>query len=172
MDAPPNTESVQTWYALYSLEATYWHDVDFNGGRNAATFYVPAGVFAVGDNQFEGHSRISAFYAWRRRRGEASTRHIVHNLLVERIDERRAKAIAVMAIYRGTGRPPFTGRNAPILVGDLASDCILDADDRWRYVSHRLDPIFVGNDVPLSLAVDVRELAARERALIETNGGS
>jgi len=165
-----NPQADALWCALYRLEAKYWYDVDFNGGCNAAKFYIASGVFAVGENQFEGRDRITAFYAWRRRRGEASTRHVVSNLIVEQQAADRAKAFGVISIYRGTGRPPFRGKSAPALVADLVSEWVREEDGVWRYAAHVLHPIFVGNDVPLSLAVDVRELAAREQTLIASDG--
>ena len=38
------------WHALHDLEARYWHDVDFNCGRNAHEFYRPDGLMVVGHN--------------------------------------------------------------------------------------------------------------------------
>jgi hypothetical protein len=47
----------------------YWFEVDFNGGGSAQEYYLPDGDFAVGDDRFQGHSEIRAFYTWRQRRG-------------------------------------------------------------------------------------------------------
>src|SRR6266850_608289 len=52
--ASMHIDNHKLWYALYSLEIAYWHDVDRNGGRNAHEFYVPDGVMVVGHNRFEG----------------------------------------------------------------------------------------------------------------------
>ena len=37
------------WHALYQLEARYWHEVDFNGGRNAHEFFTQsmAGITTI-----------------------------------------------------------------------------------------------------------------------------
>jgi hypothetical protein len=50
----PDTDDVVLWYALYRLITNYWFEVDFNGGGNGHDFYVPDGLFVVGDNRFQG----------------------------------------------------------------------------------------------------------------------
>src|SRR5215471_12332056 len=78
----PDTDDVALWYALYRLMTNYWFEVDFNGGDNAHEYYLPDGVFAVGDNRFEGHREIRAYYAWRQRRGHTTSRHLLNNIQV------------------------------------------------------------------------------------------
>ena len=48
------------WCALHRVMADYWADVDENGGRKAHEFYVPDGVYTVGNNRFEGQEKIQA----------------------------------------------------------------------------------------------------------------
>jgi hypothetical protein len=160
-----DTDDVALWYALHRLETNYWFDVDFNGGCNAHEFYVDDGLFAVGDNRFQGHETIRAFYAWRQRRGHTTTRHLINNLQVSRDDERRARLTGVLSLYRADGRPPFQGERPPMLVADLAADCTLGEDKVWRYQSHVLQPIFVGTDIPLSISIDTEILAESARGL-------
>ena len=59
-------EDMMLWYALNRLIADYWVEVDENGGRRAHEFYEAEGFYAVGNNRFEGHEKIEAFYARRR----------------------------------------------------------------------------------------------------------
>ena len=151
------------WYALNCLETCYWHDVDFNAGCKAHEFYLSDGLFAVGDNQFRGHDKIRAFYAWRRQRGHTTTRHLINNLQVSSHDEQRARLTGVLSLYRADGRPPFQGERPPMLVADLGGDCVLGEDKIWRYESHVLQPIFVGRDIPLSISIDTQILAEDER---------
>jgi hypothetical protein len=149
------------WHALYGLETRYWHDVDYNDGGNAHDFYLPDGVFAVGDNEFRGREQIRQFYAWRGQRGLATvrslrtTRHLISNLWVESVNGREAKAFGVISFHEAPGRPPIKESRAPILVADIVNVCALDEDDEWRFKSHVLRPVFMGDDVPLSLAVDL-----------------
>jgi hypothetical protein len=160
MSASPDADLV-LWHALYSLEARYWHDVDLNGGGNAHSFYTADGLFAVGDNEFRGREQIRQFYAWRAQRGLATvrslrtTRHLISNLWVERASVGEAKAFGVISFYEASGRPPVKESPPPILVADLVNVCALDEDGAWRFKSHLLRPVFMGADVPLSLAVNL-----------------
>jgi hypothetical protein len=159
MDDNDDIGELRIWYALHQLESKLWHDVDFNGGRCAHEFYCTDGLFAVGGNRFEGRGGISAFYEWRRGRGETSTRHIVSNMVLSARGGRSAKAAGLITVHRGRGIPPFRSANVPVLVADFASECILGDDGVWRFASHILDPVFVDQDAPPSLAVDPRFLA-------------
>jgi SnoaL-like domain len=69
------------WCSLNRVMADYWADVDENGGQEAHEFYLPDGLYAIGNNRFEGQERIQAFYA-RRRYGTVLTRHLVCNVRV------------------------------------------------------------------------------------------
>ena len=62
--------------ALHRLIADYWADVDENGGQTAHDFYLPEGLYVIGNNRFEGQEQIRAFYARRRygTRNDASSR--------------------------------------------------------------------------------------------------
>jgi hypothetical protein len=143
------------WYQLYRLEAAYWHDVDCNDGRNAADFYVEDGTFAIGNNQFSGRRKIQEYYAWRERHARGTSRHLIANLQVDAQDERHAKVFGVISFYQGEGRPPVLASKPAVLVADLANECVLGDDRKWRFKSHVLRPVFVGDDVPLSLAFDL-----------------
>ncbi|HEY2137641.1 MAG TPA: nuclear transport factor 2 family protein [Xanthobacteraceae bacterium] len=159
------------WFALSRLEARCWHDVDFNGGRSAHDLYCADGLFAVGPNRFEGRDSIRTFYEWRRGRGRITTRHVVTNAIVLERDGRRAKASGLLTVYRADGMPPFADALLPVLVADFTSDCLLGDDDAWRYVSHILDPVFVGSHVPPSLSIDPNYLSAARPDGGPRNGG-
>jgi hypothetical protein len=163
MAAIDDRDEAALWYALHRLEMNYWHDVDLNAGSKAHEFYVSDGLFAVGDNQFRGHDKIRAFYAWRRQRGHTTTRHLINNLQVTARDQQHASLTGVLSLYRADGRPPFQGERPPMLIADLSGDCVLGDDNIWRYWSHVLHPIFVGSDIPLSISIDTQILTEHER---------
>jgi SnoaL-like domain len=160
MSAAPDA-GFALWHALYVLEVRYWYDVDFNEGRNAHAFYTSDGVFAVGDNEFRGRDRIQQFYAWRGQRGLTTvrslrtTRHLISNFWLEQAGDREARAFGAISFYEASGRPPVKESKALILIADIINICALDEDDQWRFKSHVLRPVFMGDDVPLSLAVDL-----------------
>jgi hypothetical protein len=155
---------LRLWHILNHLETSYWWDVDCNGGGQAHEFYMPDGLFAVGDNQFVGQQNIRAFYIWRQRRGLLTSRHLIYNLRVASADEGRASLAAMLSLYRANGRPPIRGTKPPSLIADIKADCVQDKDGVWRYQSHSVLPIFVGSDIPLSLSIDTQILADIERS--------
>jgi len=155
----PDTDDVSLWYALYRHAMNYWHEVDFNGGARAHEFYVRDGLFAVGDNRFEGHDKIRAYYDWRRRRGHITSRHLLNNLQVLPEDEHHVRQIGVLSLYRADGRPPFQGERPPMLIADIIADCVRGEDEVWRYRSHILRPLFVGRDIPHSISIDPQFLS-------------
>jgi len=148
------------WFSLYRLEISYWRDVDFNHGRTAASFYLDDGIFAIGDNVYRGVERIGEFYEWRQNHARATTRHVVSNLLVAEANGDQASVRGMIHFYQAEGQPPVWESSAAILVADLISQCVLGEDNVWRFRSHVLRPIFMGNSVPLSLAFDLTRRAA------------
>jgi hypothetical protein len=150
------------WQALNDLEARYWHDVDFNSGRNAHEFYRADGVMVVGHNRFEGREKIREFYQWRERQtvhavsSIKTMRHLISNLRVEASDQRRATVFGVVSFYGAAARPPVAQSRPPMLIADLVNECVAEDDGRWLYQSRTLQPIFMSNDAPLSMAVDTR----------------
>ena len=61
-----DSSDLALWCALNRLIVDYWADVDENGGQTAHDFYLPNGLYVIGNNRFEGQKRIQAFYARRR----------------------------------------------------------------------------------------------------------
>jgi hypothetical protein len=43
-----------------------------------------------------------------------------------------------------------------MLIADLISECVLDADYGWQFKSHLLQPVFMSHEAPPSIAVDTR----------------
>jgi hypothetical protein len=166
MTLASDTPDLGLWYALNRLETSYWWDVDCNAGSQAHEFYVPDGLFAVGDNQFQGQQSIRAFYTWRQRRGLMTSRHLIYNLQVASADESSARLIAILSLYRANGRPPIRGTKPPSLIADIKADCVRGEDGVWRYQSHAVLPIFVGSDIPLSLSIDTQILADIEHSAL------
>ena len=154
------SQDLALWFALYSLTTRYWRDVDFNAGRRAHEFYQADGLFIAGQNRFAGPDSIRAFYAWRGRAGQTTTRHLVSNLLVAKAEGRRATAVGMMNLHRADVLASGAKAVVPILVADFTSECVRGEDEVWRFSCQHLNPIFVSADVPLSLAIDPNFLAA------------
>jgi hypothetical protein len=86
-------------------------------------------------------------------------RHLINNLFVESSNERSAKVVGIVSYYGSSARPPAAQTRPPMLVADLINECVLGEDDRWRFKSHVMRPVFMGRDAPLSIAVDSRRWA-------------
>jgi SnoaL-like domain len=145
-------DHVVLWCALNELMANYWAEVDVNGGTGAHEFYLPEGIYAIGDNRFEGKDQIKAFYA-RRRYGSVVTRHLLCNLRAFREDERHARMMGLMSLYRADGKSPFQGARPPAMIADFEAQCMLDDSCKWRFQSHLLRPFIIGNDMPASIMI-------------------
>jgi SnoaL-like domain len=149
------------WHALSSLEARYWHDVDFNYGRRADEFYRPDGVMVVGHNRFEGRDKIREFYQWRERQAVTAVssvktmRHLISNLVVEASGEGRANVLGVISFYGAAAKPPVSQSKPPMLIADLINECVREGGT-WQFQSHTLRPVFMSDEAPLSIAVDTR----------------
>jgi SnoaL-like domain len=147
-----DSDYLPLWCALNRLIANYWAEVDENGGEQAHKFYAPDGHYVIGNNRFEGEEKIRAFYA-RRRYGTVLTRHLVSNLRVSGEDDRHARMVGVMSLYRADGKSPFQGTRPPAMIADFDAQCVLGDDQLWRFQSHLLVPFIIGNDLPASITI-------------------
>jgi hypothetical protein len=151
----PGTDDLALWCALNQVVAAYWADVDENGGLQAHEFYLPQGLFVIGNNRFEGKDKIEAFYA-RRRHGTVATRHLLCNLRAFDDSKPNARIVGVMSLYRADGKSPFQGARPPAMIADFEARCVLGDDRQWRFQSHRLRPFIVGTDMPASIMINPR----------------
>jgi hypothetical protein len=153
----PGSGELALWCALNQLMAAYWAEVDENGGVAAHDFYMPDGVYAIGDRRFEGRPKIEAFYA-RRRHGSIMTRHLLSNPRVFADDTPYARIAGMMSLYRAEGGSPFQGARPPAMIADFAARCVRGDDGRWRFQSHVLQPFIVGHDMPASIMIRPQSL--------------
>jgi hypothetical protein len=138
-----------TLQALTKLEIDYWYDVDHNWGRNASAFYTAQGVFTIGEKRMTDPDAIAGFYRWRESRGERVARHVVTNFRLGDSRGTQARLECIMLLFAADGRPVLPSL-PPIMIADVVSDCERADDGRWRFVSHRLVPLFEGG-VPATI---------------------
>jgi hypothetical protein len=134
---------------LTELEVGYWHEVDHNWGRKADGFYVADGLFMIGKTEMRGREAVARFYSWRASRGERTARHVVTNFKLLESDGDRASFVCIMCLYAADGRPVLPSQPA-IMIADIFSDCRRGDDGAWRFISHRLEPVFEGG-VPATI---------------------
>jgi hypothetical protein len=154
----PDTDDLALWYALNRLIINYWADVDDDGGASAHDFYLPDALYVVGENRFEGEENIRAFYARRRERGNATTRHLISNLRAFSDGAHHARMIGVMSLFQGEGRPPINEASPLAMIADFEARFVQIDGHSWRFQSHVLTPIFVGRDRPFSVTIDPERL--------------
>ena len=145
------------WCALNRLMSDYWAEVDEDSGRRAHEFYTPDGLYAIGNNRFEGQEKIRAFYA-RRQYASVMTRHLICNLRVFAEEAPHARMVGIMSLYRADGRSPFQGARPPAMIADFDARCVLGDDRVWRFQSHVLRPFIVGSDLPASIMIKPQTL--------------
>jgi hypothetical protein len=131
------------------LETDYWYEVDHNYGRKVGELYVSDGIFAIGSKEMKGREAIAEFYRWRESRGDRTARHVVTNFRMLSHAGDKASFCCVMCLYAADGRPVLPSLPA-IMIADIVSDCVRNAEGRWQYVAHRLIPIFEGG-VPATI---------------------
>src|SRR6202011_3634689 len=129
--------------------------------RTPIPFTRPTGSSLSARTSSAAANALSSFTLGAGRRGTETvrslrtTRHLISNLWVEATADREAKAFGVISFYDGSGRAPVHESNPPVMVADLLNICVRDDEGAWRFKSHRLRPVFMGAEVPLSLAVDL-----------------
>jgi hypothetical protein len=75
-----------------------------------------------------------------------TARHLLSNFNVHAGNtEREARATGVISLYAADGATPLDSKPA-VLMADLVNDYICNEHGTWRYVSHALRPVFVGDD--------------------------
>jgi hypothetical protein len=141
-----NQPTFELWYNLHDTEVRHWYDVNLNDGKTVHELYTDDGLFAVGPQERRGRTAIREFYAARAKRGVRTARHVLTNFRILPGDrDRRARATGLICLYAGD-KPPMLDSNPPVLIADLVNEYISDENGVWRYRSHILKPIFVGDD--------------------------
>lgn len=121
----------------------YWYRVDCEGGAGVSEMFVEEGVFHAGPGEpLVGREAIEAFYAWRRERGERTSRHVIANFHAEFSGPDAARTCCVMLLYAADGAPPHTGTN-PAMIADMVDECVRGADGVWRYAKRDFRPLWM-----------------------------
>lgn len=136
----------ELWHKLHRIELSHWHDVNLNDGKAVHELYTENGRFVVGKQERHGREEIRKFYETRRKRGVRTARHLISNfLLLPGKNERHVRAVGTVSLHAGD-QPPLLPSKPAILIADLMSDFMLENDEVWRFSSHVLRPVFVGDD--------------------------
>jgi ketosteroid isomerase-like protein len=132
----------------------YWHDVDRNWGRNAASYYTEDAVFGGEAATYKGRGEIAAFYQYRIDRGvERVAVHCVTNLRIVFEGRERASSTWYLFSYAADGRPALP-THPPIIIALVSDTHERQADGRWLCAHRNFDVLFAGGTKPTNLKVD------------------
>ena len=127
--------------------ADYWHEIDFNGGRNASSYYVVDAEFHGQFASYLGVAKIQQFYDWRRERGDRLSVHGFTNFRARFTGEDAAEATNFLFLYARDGVKPQPSHE-PVTIS-LATDRYVRRDGRWLCTYRRFEHLFE-SDVPVT----------------------
>jgi len=132
----------------------YWHDVDRNWGRNAASFYTEDGVFGGEAATYTGRAEIAAFYQYRIDRGVPRVAvHAVSNLRVSFEGREQAHSTWYLLSYAADGQPVLP-THPPIVIALVSDTYRRQPDGRWLCAHRNFEMLFTGGTRPTNLKVD------------------
>ena len=142
----------------------YWHDVDFNWGRNAGVYYCADAVFEGPGFSYEGRAQIEEFYAYRRDRGPRVVLHAVVNFDCTFANDTRADGAWVCMLYAHDGEPPQP--SAPPINVSLVRDVYVLEAGEWLVKRRTWSALFQGG-----APATVLSRAALEQRVTGKQGG-
>lgn len=138
----------------------YWHDVDRNWGRNAASFYTEDAVFGGEAATYTGRAEIEAFYQYRIDRGVARVAvHGVNNFRVVFDGRDHAHSTWYLMAYAADGQPVLP-THAPIIIAMISDEYRYQQDGRWLCSKRIFEVLFAGGTKPTNPKVDVQDAKA------------
>lgn len=134
----------------------YWHDVDRNWGRNAASYYTENAVFGGEAATYAGRAEIAAFYQYRIDRGVPRVAvHSVTNFRVAFEGRDRALSSWYLLSFAADGEPVLP-THPPIVIARVSDDHERQPDGGWLCARRNFDVLFAGGTKPTNLKVDTR----------------
>lgn len=130
--------------AIEQLMVDFWHEVDVNHGANAHDYFSEDCVYTTSANTRRGRKAIQEFYRTRLARGPRISRHLISNHKIVIIDHSHARGMSVLSLFAADGVPILPSKPA-IMVADLHDEIVRCDDDRWRYQSKVITPLFRGD---------------------------
>ncbi|MCO5066866.1 MAG: nuclear transport factor 2 family protein [Rhizobiaceae bacterium] len=135
-------ERLWTSWELHTLLVDYWHDVDTNWGRNAASYYTEDALFEGSQASYRGREQIAKFYRWREDRGARTAVHLVSNFRAELLGPAEALCTWYLQLYAADGVPVLP-THAPILVAMMTDRC-QRLDEGWLCSHRKFESWFEG----------------------------
>jgi hypothetical protein len=132
--------------ACTRLVYAYARAADFGDAAAAAALFAADGVLEMpGGRRFAGRAAIRQRLA--EQPAAQVSRHVISNLLIDALDENRARGFCYLTLYRGT-RGEAAGplpSAAPFVIGHYEDEFVRDGGD-WRFAARRLTFTFRRGD--------------------------
>ncbi|HTM95236.1 MAG TPA: hypothetical protein VL100_05415 [Croceibacterium sp.] len=129
--------------ATLSLQlAEYWHEIDFNGGKDASSYCIPEAEFHGQFASYFGVEKIQQFYDWRREQGPRLSVHSFTNFRAGFTGPDSAEATNFLFLYAANG-VKILPTHPPITIS-LATDRYVRRDGRWLCTYRRFEHLFEG----------------------------
>ena len=123
-------------HACADLAIEYARSIDFRDYDNIANVFAEDATLTIGQ-RFEGRDAIVA--AMMQRPADLRSRHVITNVFIDVVDEKRARGICYLTLYRHVG-PESLERGPVALRGPAAvghyEDSYVKTADGWR-IKHR-----------------------------------
>lgn len=133
---------------ILSLQlADYWHEIDFNGGRDASSYYVPEAEFHGQFASYIGVEKIQQFYDWRVEQGPRLSVHAFTNFRARFTGPDTAEATNFLFLYAANGVKVLP-THPPITIS-LATDRYVRVNGRWLCSYRRFEHLFE-SDTPIT----------------------
>jgi hypothetical protein len=127
---------------LHDKLVRYWHDVDFNWGRNAGAYYTADAIFEGPGFAYKGRAEIEEFYAFRRDRGPRVVLHAVVKFDCTFASDTRAEGAWVCVLYAHDGQAPQPA--APPINVSLVRDVYVRERGEWLVQRRTWSALFEG----------------------------
>jgi hypothetical protein len=137
-----NAELIELNATLSLQLAEYWHEIDFNGGKDAASYYVPEAEFHGQFASYFGVEKIQQFYDWRREQGPRLSVHGFTNFRAWFTGPDSAEATNFLFLYAANGVKVLP-THPPITIS-LVTDRYLRREGRWLCTYRRFEHLFEG----------------------------
>lgn len=148
MDCVTDTETLELNRALALQLADYWHEIDFNEGREASAYYTADAVFQGQFASYEGREKIQRFYDWRREQGPRLSVHSFTNFRAWFTGSDRAEATNFLFLYAANGEKVLPS-HAPVTISLATDRYIRDDTGRWLCTFRRFEHLFE-SDTPIT----------------------
>ena len=122
--------------------ADYWHEIDFNGGRDASSYYVEDAEFHGQFASYHGVEKIQQFYDWRVAQGPRLSVHSFTNFRARFTGPDSAEATNFLMLYAANGER-ILPTHPPITIS-LATDRYVRREGRWLCTYRRFEHLFEG----------------------------